>query len=214
MRRPRRTGTAKESQNANQNWPICVRLDERSARLSRRKYSAGRLLQCHDRLAWLRSVTAMSGGVGSGRAVGPADGYPGCAAPKLCAAPPGVPRSLGSWPESAAGDRRLPGRPFRRRRGMVIDPWPPELAVYQSGAGICGAGASDDVPACVAPGRCLAVSVFRPGPWRPAGPRDCGAWPPRRHGRTACEGGVSRCVLPGRHHDRRRWPLARWRGNR
>jgi len=32
----------------------------------------------------------------------------------------GIPRSLGSWPESAAGDhRRSPGRPFRRRRGMV-----------------------------------------------------------------------------------------------
>ncbi len=128
-----------------------------------RSFSSVTIRYCHVR------------GVGSGRAVGPADGYPGCAVPKLFAVPPGIPRSLGSWPGRAAGDRRLPGRPFRRRRGMVIDPWPPELAVHQRrAAGICGAGASDDVPGCVAPGRCLAVRrLSGPGPGGPPGP---GLW--------------------------------------
>ncbi len=163
-------------------------------------------MRCHGRFSSVTIRYCHVRGVGSGRAVGPADGYPGCAVLKLFAVPPGIPRSLGSWPESAAGDRRLPGRPFRRRRGIVIDPWPSELAVYQSGAGICGAGASDDVPGCVAPARSLAVRHFpRPGAWRPAGPGPLEHGRPRRHGRTACEGGVSRRVLPGRHHDRRRW---------
>ena len=160
-----------------------------------RSFSSVTIRYCHVR------------GVGSGRAVGPADGYPGCAVPKLFAVPPGIPRSLGSWPGRAAGDRRLPGRPFRRRRGMVIDPWPSELAVYQRGAGICGAGASDDVPGCVALRRAGAWpwGVFRPGPWRSAGPGTVEHGRPRRHGRTACEGGVSRRVLPVWHQDRRRW---------
>ena len=43
MRRLGCIGTAKESQNANQNWVICVRLDEHSAHPDNRKYSAGRL---------------------------------------------------------------------------------------------------------------------------------------------------------------------------
>ena len=86
----------------------------------------GAYLQCHDRFSLFTIRYCYVRGVGSGRAVGPADGYPGCAVPKLFAAPPGGPRSLGSWPESAAGDhRRSPGRPFRRRRGMVIDPRSP-----------------------------------------------------------------------------------------
>ena len=40
MRRLCCIGTAKESQNANQNWVICVRLDEHSAHPDNRKYSA------------------------------------------------------------------------------------------------------------------------------------------------------------------------------
>ena len=41
MRRLCCIGTAKESRNANQNWVICVRLDEHSAHPDNRKYSAG-----------------------------------------------------------------------------------------------------------------------------------------------------------------------------
>ena len=79
-------------------------------------------------LARLRSVTAMSGVSVQAEPSVLLMAIPGARFRSYSRCRPAFPRSLGSGPESAAGDRRSPGRPFRRRRGMVIDPgrwnWP------------------------------------------------------------------------------------------
>ena len=135
-----------------------------------------RVLRCHDRFSYMTIRYRHVRGDGSGRAVRLADGLSRVRGSEAIRGAAGHPWSHGSWLERSRGpaftwpslspSARNGDRSLAAGTGRISE-----------GAGICGAGASDDVPGCVAPGRCLAVRRFPARALAARRARDCGAWP-------------------------------------